>query len=265
MSKFEPRLNELPGIWLNKICSEFVANYDQNYLTRLDLSQNNLKSANPIIFQLANVKQIKLNGNQIETLGDIKFQSNSLEELDVSANNLNEVPASLFYLKNLKHLNVSSNQITEIPFSIWQCKSLVELNISFNALNSLPFKCKNFKLLSMPNESPTVRQQETCATIEQTINYTQKPLVKINIWNNNCEPGLKNIDDFNLNDELLSNTNVESTDNKSQYYSNIIDLNLSHNNFDDVPACLACLMPKLLKLNMSFNRIKSMGMHAFIN
>jgi hypothetical protein len=262
LSKFEPKLNGISDLLLNRICNQFGSTkYDQNCITRLDLSQNNLKTVNGVVFQLKSLKQLKLNDNRIESLGDTKFQSNALEDLDVSSNCLTEIPANLFLLKSLKHLNLSSNQITEIPFSLWQCKSLVEFNVSFNAVNCLPFKCQNFRLLVFANEKshaqPT-RITSNTPNVDTAAYYAHKPLVKINIWTGSCESGLKNSEDFNLNDEMMLNAHTDSNDN-SQYYSNIIDLNLAHNCFDDVPSCLACLMPKLLKLNLSFNKLKAMG------
>jgi hypothetical protein len=41
--------------------------------------------------------------------------------------------------------------------------------------------------------------------------------------------------------------------------SKLIELNLANNQFVKMPECLSCLAPKLVKLNLSSNRIESMG------
>lgn len=37
------------------------------------------------------------------------------------------------------------------------------------------------------------------------------------------------------------------------------ELNLANNLFEKMPECLSCMAPKLVKLNLSFNRLESMG------
>ena len=41
--------------------------------------------------------------------------------------------------------------------------------------------------------------------------------------------------------------------------SKLVELNLSNNSFSKVPECLSCLTPKLVKLNLSSNKIETMG------
>jgi hypothetical protein len=62
---------------------------------------------------------------------------------------------------------------------------------------------------------------------------------------------------MNEEEAVANNRASKSAANKRE--SKLIELNLSNNNFVKIPECLSCLAPKLVKLNLSSNRIESMG------
>ena len=60
-------------------------------------------------------------------------------------------------------------------------------------------------------------------------------------------------------DSSSTNRQFKATAAASKRESKLIELNLANNKFTKIPQCLSCLAPKLAKLNMSSNRLESMG------
>lgn len=258
MNEFSSSLKFFYESWLFTICK---TNQQASFssITRVELSKNSLQEIPFCLFELENLRVLKLDGNKIRDLPVKKsnyddltlknsfkddYRCHLLEEIDLSNNLLVELTPKLFGLKSLKHLNVSKNELTKLPFELWSCFSLVELNVSFNRLTSLPL---NQRKTADNSKNKLNKLEKTENTEEINLPYEEKPVLKVNIWNHHVS-----------NDDNLINDEFDRTK-KSEFESNLIDLNLSNNYFTQIPSFLACLAPKLLKLNLSSNLLKSIG------
>lgn len=92
-----------------------------NYLTKLDLAQNNLNCLPSSLHAL-----------------------NSLEKLNLSYNNLQNIPHVIFSLPYLKYLDISYNKIQKIPSLIQSLHNLRVLKIKGNKLKDIPEYVKKF-------------------------------------------------------------------------------------------------------------------------
>lgn len=211
----------------------------------------------------------------------------NLEEVNLSKNQFAFVPSVIFQLPSLKKLNLSHNVISGVSFEMWTCTSLLELNLSHNKLEKLPSHSESSIIsegVSTPaphsisddpasvcprhSDSPSVSQSgslvETVTTPssgtlrkipfasppmdqqhDKPLNYVDVPPKFVNRWQEKVrvQPS-----DFE--------SEIEAT---SERRSQLVELNLSHNSFDELPAALPCLAPQLEKLILSHNRLTQIG------
>jgi len=216
----------------------------------------------------------------------------NLEEAYFDHNQLLSLPFQLFQLRSLKHLNVSNNQLQAVPEQLWSAPQLLELNAAFNRLQVLPLVSKQaFSVdLTLRKADPTTHTPAQPAVpasverqqviVEQTsklsrqlqISYEEKPVAKANFWRpysvldanatnfDDEEPDLKQpVKDFKLKQHSYSTSPDETVCITGLRECPLKELNLANNLFERVPECLSCLAPRLVKLNLSFNRLESMG------
>ena len=141
-------------------------------ITRLDLSNNQLRQLPLAIFQIESLRVLKCSHNELvelptqrhAQLDDVNHNHNhshasstktpstavtttaiavywtchALEELDADHNKLRALTAHVFQLRALKHLNVANNELDTLPIEMWQAPALFDLNVSFNKLSALP-------------------------------------------------------------------------------------------------------------------------------
>lgn len=98
--------------------------------------------------------------------------------------------------------------------------------------------------------------------------FKLKPIEKANFWTLHSGTNISNRASASFYDDLadeLINDSSNTMNNRgatSLYVSKeskLIEFNLANNQFTKIPECLSCLTPKLVKLNLSSNRIESMG------
>lgn len=112
--------------------------------TDLDLSNMGITKLPPEIFELKNLKTLKLgfqypgNQNLLTKLPDEIEQLGQLQLLDLSNNILSVLPESLGHLSHLRSLNLSANDLGTLPESIGQLTQLQDLDLSHNKLIKLP-------------------------------------------------------------------------------------------------------------------------------
>lgn len=94
----------------------------------------------------------------------------------------------------------------------------------------------------------------------QISSYKLKPVEKVNFWclhsaslTSRAGAGLDDLEDLDTTSSIHAVSSLQTKESK------LIELNLSNNQFTKIPECLSCLAPKLVKLNLSTNRIESMG------
>lgn len=142
---------------------------------------------------------------------------------------------------------------------------------------SVPTSDHPLKSSRSPPESEKPKNKTPLVVRPSVPNYKLKPVEKVNFWSlhstNNGIWGLDDLDDLDSTSTsnrmlpMSPSSNLQQFQQQQQQQqmllqnreSKLIELNLSSNQFTKVPECLSCLAPKLVKLNLSCNRIESMG------
>jgi Leucine-rich repeat (LRR) protein len=115
---------------------------------RLDLTKTRLDTFPAEIFQLKNLRELRLAKNKIPSIPPQIAQLQKLEILDVSRNKLTGIPVELFSCVHLKQLILNQNLIPNVPREIAHLQELEYLDLWSNELETLPqeiSKCKRLK------------------------------------------------------------------------------------------------------------------------
>lgn len=135
-------------------------------ITKLDLSNKNLKQFPVEIFQCTNLTKLILSKNSISEIPKEIKLLRKLKVLDLSNNKIKQLYADIFKLPKLETLNVSNNQIKSLPRQVIESKiknlllqnnqitkvtgsissNLERLNVSHNQLSEFIIKQTNSKL-----------------------------------------------------------------------------------------------------------------------
>ncbi|MES2410169.1 MAG: leucine-rich repeat domain-containing protein [Bacteroidota bacterium] len=108
------------------------------FISKLDLSNRNLKSIPEEVFSLKNLKKLNLSNNKIKDIPSEISNLKNLEVLDISNNHILNFYAKICQLKKLKHLNLNNNKIPSIPKQIKNLHQLRKLSLANNRISNLP-------------------------------------------------------------------------------------------------------------------------------
>ncbi|MBP1593800.1 MAG: hypothetical protein H6Q12_818 [Bacteroidetes bacterium] len=87
-------------------------------ITKLDLSNRNLKEFPQDIFQCLNLRKLILSNNLIDQIPPQIISLRKLKVLDLSHNKIGQLYANVFKLPELETLNISYNNVKKIPHQI---------------------------------------------------------------------------------------------------------------------------------------------------
>lgn len=107
-------------------------------ISKLDLSNKNLKKFPEEIFELKNLKKLNLSNNLIKEIPREIESLSLLETLDLSNNQISNLFSKVCNLKNLKILNLNNNKIKSLPTQISRFDNLISLHMSNNNMITLP-------------------------------------------------------------------------------------------------------------------------------
>jgi Leucine-rich repeat (LRR) protein len=119
---------------------------------KLDLSRNHLTQIPDKVFEIKELKVLKLFGNQLDSVSSRIGELVNLEELYIGKNNLTTLPKEIGQLKNLKILSLQYNEIDSLPNEIGDLEKLETLWLDQNRLVHLTDsigKLKNLKVLQV--------------------------------------------------------------------------------------------------------------------
>ena len=216
-----------------------------------------------------------------------------LTQLEIMSNHLTYLPKCLFTLPELKELNANDNQIMYVPPSVWTAPKLNRLLLAKNQLTKFPFErtrswgtFSSSSSCSEPEPLPedatdldrhssiTSSHERESHTPDDTrdigsvfLPYSSTPATKSKTFSEHRETiltqavvsrRLESFQDMNIEVEELDELDPLDDGEDSVSFS-LTALDLSSNKLTAVPPGLSCLAPKLLKLNVSKNQLKSLG------
>ena len=272
---------DLSGNCLKQIPDELVMLCTQLRSLRLNGNQLEvLPSASKFSFELIH-EELFVSSKSL-------WQCNLLVDLSVQKNQLATLPADVFLLPNLKKLLASSNCITELPVELWQNEKLEEIDLSYNKLTALPAwseDCHPDGAHIMPGCLSQIPDTSYLSSYSSSVGqYGSQPNTPIKKFN--FQSGAGEINVINSMDSIVTLTGPDSNcqylpinciaqwnttlqvenrleDNfdmeSSNVSSRLVDLNISHNCLTCLPPSLACLAPKLARLNASYNSLSTLG------
>jgi hypothetical protein len=203
-----------------------------NKITKIDLSNQNLKEIPTFLPKLINLKVLNLSNNQIQTLflKNQLFNENTyyglpnknLERLNLDGNWLSSLKG-LDNLKNLKYLSAESNSIEGI------CNLNNENLILLNLINNQIEKMENLDYLTeLKYLSLNINK---ISKIEGLNNCTKLKMLELN---SNIITKLENIDNCQLEHLDLTNNRLKySIYSKEHFEKNPFEINFNNNKMEN--------------------------------
>lgn len=111
---------------------------DNINISKLDLSNSNLKNIPIEVFKLKNLRSLDLSNNLIKEIPKEISDLKMLEVLDISNNKISNFFAKLCELNKLRILNLNNNQITSVPKQIFKLQRLRKIFLANNKIKTLP-------------------------------------------------------------------------------------------------------------------------------
>ena len=255
-------------------------------LSNLDISSNQISALPDCLFRLRELKEINANNNQITHVPPSVWTAAKLSKLYLNHNLLENFPTqstsdlSLDLQSPPTGIILSGRESSHLPESGYQSVQTVSPYRSFfSSSNTLSHSMG--KSVSEPTFDDSIRMGA------EALSKRRKSSGLTNILGTKVRQGMpaghgrrrmsmgsphshthshthsfvswrfKNFHDMNFEEDL---DDLESEDQEEGSESFPLEaLDLSHNQLTSVPSGLSCLAPKLQKLNVSHNHIRSLG------
>ncbi|XP_061197490.1 leucine-rich repeat serine/threonine-protein kinase 1-like [Saccostrea echinata] len=222
-------------------------------ITKIDISGNKIGSVFPsVFFKLHSLHYLNLSKNQIKTFPDVTNTDDifvCLEELLLDKNKIEVLPDYLFSVSTLRYLSVAHNSLREFSSELWDMQCLAYLNLSDNQIASLPQpRPKHSRPPSQGNPS-SITSSYPEIHIPPTLVTPTKPSVE--------ELEVKHAVTWMSGKVVVMDSDFDSSSGPSN--RGLQDLNLSKNRLTEIPFWLCCTSPYMENLNLSGNKIQSVG------
>ena len=284
-------------------------------ITEVNLSENQLLSVPPELFQMHSLQVLKLTYNRLVELPssdnplDPVYTASQIKYLDLDWNQLKVLPEDLFrgFAPSLEELSVNQNKLHDLPPGIWVMPKLKRLQLGHNRLSRMHhFSSPRYfddseitrKVISMftisegtlQRSDPSKEEDDICNSLEKYIKRLAKfvqllhsvrcvsGVQCVNVlqevidthWLRYRQMGLPAVADGaeNTNEaeslvtaqeeiEILTPEDDEEEEEEEiiPSFSKLTFLDLSHNDFSEVPWDLPCIVPNLQRLDLRGNRI----------
>lgn len=202
-------------------------------LTTLSLSELGMTKLPVEVFHETLIS-LSISNNQLGALPPVsEWGCRGLVFLNLSNNPLVRFPEGIFSLPKLSTINAESCNIEVLDKAIWKAPSLKNLHLNKNHLTQIPFG--ELDVQPAPAESPVVPESPRPRPQHENYIYSLRHSF---------------VDIASERDEDYHKTCLG-------YSLEVLDL--SENNFEELPKGLPCLTPVLLTLKLAKNRIRDLG------
>ena len=190
--------------------------------------------------------------------------SSLLEEVDLHGNCLTSLPYWLFIrFPFLCRVDASQNQLEHLPLEVWACSSLVELTLFRNRLSSLT--CGQVERFHLQLEGDVDQRPGTPASCNSEGSLPSDVVTSLSTTDpEHRDVTVRHLERWRDRVEvrrvsyIFSGTSERSSQMEHRK-SGLKELDLSHNEFEEVPSILPCVAPSLERLNLSYNRLTRFG------
>ena len=252
------------------------------HLTRLDISRNKIESLpvshdNGKGWECPRLAELDVSSNRLSSLPSLLFDLPELKELNANDNKVGEVDVSVWTTPKLGKLFLSRNSLKAFPSSESAIATAIETpptgagcqesgyqsGVQMSASSSLLLSSPPTKSLA---ESPNSFDESLSMWMNRrrgsrpSVTFGQDPrrMSVGSLQSSIISWRYKNFQDTNFSVEELEDLETEASDEGSRG-GTLEHLDLSRNSLTSLPEGLSCLAPKLQKLNVSHNKIKSLG------
>jgi Leucine-rich repeat (LRR) protein len=135
---------------------DLIRNVRENSLETLDYSGKAITEIPLEVFELTNLKLLRLRSNKISSIPKEINKLINLVELNLIDNALETIPIELYQLENLEVLFLGKNQISSFPSGVSNLTNLRVLNLRDNQIVNLPEdvgQLENLRTLFLKNNS----------------------------------------------------------------------------------------------------------------
>ena len=203
------------------------------YVTKIDMSNNNLRSVPECFFSLTNLFHLDLSFNKLTSFTPQPGRWLQLSYLSLANNQLNSLHSEVFKLPQLRYLNATSNELRSLPRHMWIAPVLNKLILKNNQIQELPDH-----IPYCPN-SQSMLFSRTSDNMDSPVSGEQKFHSRTTIF--------------------TKGLHFDFTKTTSYLPKALTHLNLAENNLTDLPEELPCLCPDLNVLNLSCNQLTAVS------
>ncbi|XP_062589688.1 leucine-rich repeat-containing protein 40-like isoform X2 [Saccostrea cucullata] len=228
------------------------------HLEELYLRHNRL-SGIPLLQNCKNFKELHLGNNQMSSITSEHLQHlASVSVLDIRDNKISELPEEITCLSGLQRLDLTNNDLTGLPFVLGTIQSLKSIVLDGNPMKSIR--------RDIIQRGTVELKKYLCSRIEEP-----EPVVATNKGIQNggdtgivggSGEGLKAHDILQSKALDYSNKKVDSVPNdvwEVAMKSGVTSVNLSKNQFTDLPTNLILLESTLKEFYFGFNKLTALN------
>ncbi|WVN89993.1 uncharacterized protein L203_105224 [Cryptococcus depauperatus CBS 7841] len=215
---------------------ESVALNEVETLVSLKVQNNKLTSMPSYFAQMKSLKYLNISNNKFESFPSVVCEMSNLVDLDVSFNNITELPAEMSDLKSLEKLGLFSNEISRFPQSFSTLKNLRILDVRRNKLTDLS------TVYTLPNLATLQADYNNIVTLDAQLGANVRqfsvPHNSVTRFTLAPQPNMAVVTYLLTNLDLSHGKISTLADEAFSGLINLVNLNLSFNQFTRLPATL---------------------------
>jgi len=253
-------------------------NVSNNKITAMPAAEENCELLEKSGWTCNTLAKLDLSNNKLAKIPEFLFSLPSLKSLDVSNNCLTTVSVRLWITPQLCEFCCAHNKITVIPSDWKECLDRVAQDVPVQSFRARSSQLQQQRGLSGSLSSMVSGDARFSVITEDSENYSLHPPVNFKsshgyLYNTESDSDSEDKDKSGSSCPFSSHTTLQNRmivtsssglvvdwekdqdeDDRSEF---LMMLDFSHNQLTAIPPDLACLAPKLVRLNLSNNELTS--------